>query len=133
MIRGGTADVLSVWWFDGATGAERAVHRLAAAARRLTIHDACIVSWVPGQRRPVAWQEAALGGTNRLAGAFWGLLVSWLFLLPISRSPAARGTGYDEPTGPVHTGDDLGEDCSSSDSTPPLRRASGRRSYLGPR
>lgn len=105
----GDADVFSVWWFDVANGAQRAVHRLEAAGRILTIHDACIVSWAPGQRRPVAWQQVGLGGPNRLAGAFWGLLVSWLFLLPISRSLSSRGTGSDDPTGEGDSGDDLGE------------------------
>jgi uncharacterized membrane protein len=82
---------LTTWTFDTPGGAERALRALARlpAGHPLVVPDAAVVSWPDGRRSPRAWQA---GGTDALAGAFWGLLVGVVFLLPLA-GPAAAATG----------------------------------------
>lgn len=77
--------MLSAWLFQGDSGAQRAIYRLAGhALRNEDIEDAGAVSWPPDSSRPTAWQVRDLGNDHRLSGAFWGLLFASLFLLPLS-------------------------------------------------
>lgn len=43
-----------------------------------------MVSWPAERERPLAWQVSDLAGVRPFAGAFWGMLIGLLFLLPIS-------------------------------------------------
>lgn len=90
--------VFSVWRFPTEVGAQRAVHPLAWAGgdeRGVRIEDAAVVSW-PGERvRPLAWQVSDLAGERPFAGAFWGMLVGLLFLLPLSERTETPHAGAD--------------------------------------
>jgi uncharacterized membrane protein len=82
-------NALSVYVFAGTAGPGgaarglRAVERLQTR-RRLSIEDAAVVSWPPGQHRPYSYQAGTIDGTAALSGAFWGLLFGELFLLPLA-------------------------------------------------
>lgn len=90
-------NTLSVWTFgriDGAASALRVIERLQTR-RRLSIQDAAVVSWPPGRHRPYSYQAGTIDGTAALSGAFWGLLFSELFLMPLAdpEGAATRSAG----------------------------------------
>jgi uncharacterized membrane protein len=72
--------------FGSAGDAERAVRLLEnlRPGQVIGVHDAAVVSWPPGQRKPTTWQVGGLGGGTALTGAFWGLLFGIVFLLPLA-------------------------------------------------
>ena len=77
---------LSTWTFDtpdGARAALRTVERLQWR-RSVVVHDASVVTWTDGSRRPESYQVGDVAGSTALSGAFWGLLFGLLFLLPLS-------------------------------------------------
>lgn len=49
----------------------------------ITIHDAAIVSWPEGKKKPSTKQLSNLTGAGALSGAFWGLLFGLIFFIPI--------------------------------------------------
>lgn len=78
------ASTFSAWRFPDDIGAQRAVHRLAwTNGDFLQISDAAVVSWPEDRERPLAWQALELEGGCAFAGAFWGMLIGLLFLLPL--------------------------------------------------
>jgi uncharacterized membrane protein len=76
---------LSVWRFDTAGGAERAVSTLEGLAKQqlITVIDAATVSWPEGAKKPKTRQLHNLAGAGALGGAFWGLLFGLLFFIPL--------------------------------------------------
>jgi uncharacterized membrane protein len=76
---------LSVWKFDSAEGAERAVATLEGLSKQnlIKIHDAATVSWPVGAKKPKTRQLSDLTGAGALGGAFWGLLFGLLFFVPL--------------------------------------------------
>lgn len=75
----------TVWKFDDADGADRAVHVLkeASADGLVKILDHAVVSWPKGQSKPATHQshEETWRGTGW--GAFWGVLLGALFFVPL--------------------------------------------------
>lgn len=76
---------LTVWRFPTASGAEDAEFRLKAlqSGQLITIHDAAVVTWADGAKKPKTRQFANLTGVGGLGGAFWGLLFGMLFFVPL--------------------------------------------------
>ena len=80
---------ISVWTFaapDGAAENLRFLERLQTLGR-LRIADSAVVEWWPDRPRPEAYQVGSPSRATMLAGAFWGLLFSILFLLPLAGFP----------------------------------------------
>ena len=76
---------LTVWKFHSAGGAEQAVEKLAQLQRQelIKIHDAAIVEWPEGKKKPKTRQLQNLAGAGAMGGAFWGFLFGILFFVPL--------------------------------------------------
>jgi uncharacterized membrane protein len=76
---------LTIWRFESAGGADEAARTLAMLGQRnlITIHDAAVVSWVEGAKKPKLRQLNNLAGRGALSGAFWGMLFGLIFLVPL--------------------------------------------------
>ena len=79
------ATTLTVWKFDTADGAERVENKLIALGKQelIQIHDAAVVSWPEGAKKPKTKQLSNLTGAGAAGGAFWGLLFGILFFVPL--------------------------------------------------
>jgi uncharacterized membrane protein len=76
---------LTVWKFEDAEGAEKAVATLESLAKQqlVTVHDAATVSWPVGARKPKTRQMHNLTAGGALGGSFWGLLFGLIFFVPL--------------------------------------------------
>jgi uncharacterized membrane protein len=76
---------LSVWKFPTATGADEAEATLAQLQKEelIQVHDAAIVSWEAGKKKPRTRQVNSLTGVGALSGSFWGLLFGLIFFVPL--------------------------------------------------
>lgn len=76
---------LTVLEFETADGAEKALNVVEDLRKKqlITLHDAAIVSWPEGKKKPKTKQLSNLTGTGALSGAFWGLLFGLIFFIPI--------------------------------------------------
>jgi uncharacterized membrane protein len=75
---------LTVWKFDSAEGAQKALDLLTKLSQQRLIEllDAAIVSWPAGAKHPTTRHLVNLTGVRALDGAFWGMLLGWLFFMP---------------------------------------------------
>ncbi len=89
------AGTLTVWKFDTETGADTAVETLKDLQRQelITVHDAAVVSWAEGAKKPKTRQLNNLAGVGALGGAFWGLLFGILFFIPLIGAAIGAGIG----------------------------------------
>lgn len=76
---------LTIWRFNSADGADIAARTLAdlAKSEMISVHDAAVVSWPEGRRKPKLRQLHNLAGAGALSGAFWGMLFGLIFLVPL--------------------------------------------------
>lgn len=76
---------LTVWQFDDAGDAARARYQILELEKDglISVHDAAVVSWPVGARRPTTGQEFSTTGSGGTKGAFWGLLFGLVFLVPL--------------------------------------------------
>lgn len=76
---------LTVWKFPDAEGADAAVGILEQLQREelIKVHDAAVVSWPPGKKKPHTHQLNSLTGAGALGGGFWGLLFGLIFFVPL--------------------------------------------------
>ena len=76
---------MTVWKFPTAGGADRAEATLKDLQRRelIRIHDAAIVTYPEGAKKPKTRQLTNLAGAGALGGAFWGMLFGLIFLAPL--------------------------------------------------
>ncbi|WP_159792910.1 DUF1269 domain-containing protein [Puerhibacterium puerhi] len=103
---------LTVWKFDSADGAERAMRRIADAQADglLVVDDAAWVSWTGAEDARTLLPQSG-GSLGTLSRRFWALLFAALFLLPLSA--AAAGTGLGADTGVAELGvTELGADLA---------------------
>lgn len=86
---------MTVWKFASADGAEQAERTLLDVQRRglITVHDAAIVSWREGAKRPKTKQLSGLKAGGALGGAFWGLLFGLIFFVPLLGAAVGAGMG----------------------------------------
>jgi uncharacterized membrane protein len=76
---------LSTWRFpdaDGAENAERVLMNLHSEGL-IDIHDAAVVSWPLGKKKPKTKQLHNLPGAAALDGSFWGFLFGLIFFVPL--------------------------------------------------
>jgi uncharacterized membrane protein len=75
----------TVWKFATAEGAERAEATLETLAKEqlIEIHDAAVVSWPEGKKRPKTRQLNSPTVAGALGGSFWGLLCGLIFFVPL--------------------------------------------------
>ena len=76
---------LTVWKFNTADGAEKALTKLADLQKQhlIEIVDAATVSWPVGKKKPKTKQALNLTSVSALDGAFWGMLFGLIFFIPI--------------------------------------------------
>jgi uncharacterized membrane protein len=76
---------LTVWRLPTAEGAEQLLTKVSDLQRQelIKIHDAALVSWPVGAKKPKTRQASNLAGAGALSGAFWGMLFGLLFFVPL--------------------------------------------------
>ena len=76
---------VTVLRFSTATGADDALGQVTALQKQhlITLHDAAIVSWPPGQQAPRTRQLVDLVSSGGLSGMFWGILFGMIFAFPL--------------------------------------------------
>ena len=86
---------LTVWRFDTADGADRAVETLQdlVSKEMITVHDAATVSWEEGKKKPRTRQLHNLAGAGALGGTFWGMLFGLIFFVPLLGAAIGAATG----------------------------------------
>ena len=86
---------MTVWKFPTAEGAAVAEQTLRDLQRKelIQIHDAAIVSYPAGARKPKTRQLSNLAGAGALGGAFWGMLFGLIFLVPLLGMAIGAGMG----------------------------------------
>jgi uncharacterized membrane protein len=74
----------SIWKFDSAQGAERALDTLEQLQKEelISVEDAAIVTWPANRNKPKTRQLHHLAGAGALGGAFWGMLFGLIFFVP---------------------------------------------------
>jgi uncharacterized membrane protein len=75
---------LTVLKFDSADGADRGLALLEDLQKQalIKVHDAAIVSWPKGSRKPKTRHLSDMTAAGALDGAFWGMLFGFIFLVP---------------------------------------------------
>jgi uncharacterized membrane protein len=86
---------LTVWQFDSAEGADRALDTLQRVQRQhmLDLIDGAVVSWPLGEKKPRTRQLHTTTGAAALIGAFWGLLFGVIFFIPLLGVALGAGLG----------------------------------------
>jgi uncharacterized membrane protein len=86
---------LTVWKFPDALGADRAEATLEDLQKQelITVHDAAVVSWPEGAKKPKTHQLNDLAAAGALGGSFWGLLFGLLFFVPLLGLAIGAATG----------------------------------------
>ena len=76
---------LTVWKFNTAEGAEKALAKLGDLQKQQIIQvlDAAVVSWPQGRKSPKTRQAVDTTAVGALGGVFWGMLFGLLFFTPL--------------------------------------------------
>jgi uncharacterized membrane protein len=77
-----TVTVLKFPTPEGATNVLRQIQELQQQ-HLIKVHDAAIVSWPPGKRAPKTRQLVDLVGIGATRGMFWGMLLGFIFAVPL--------------------------------------------------
>jgi uncharacterized membrane protein len=90
-----TQTTLTVWRFKSADGAETASKTIQQLATRnlISVHDAAIVRWEEGAKKPKTRQLNSTVGAGALGGSFWGMLFGLLFFVPLLGAAIGAATG----------------------------------------
>lgn len=75
---------ITVLKFDSPQGAEGMLDDIKRlhAQHLIVLHDAAIVTWEAGKKKPKTRQLHNLAGAGALNGAFWGMLFGLIFFVP---------------------------------------------------
>ena len=86
---------MTVWKFPTANGAAIAEETLNDLQRKelIQIHDAAIVMWADGAKKPKTRQLRSMTGAGALGGAFWGMLFGLIFFVPLLGMAIGAGMG----------------------------------------
>jgi uncharacterized membrane protein len=86
---------LTVWKFPTAQGAEQAEHTVESLAKQelVTLHDAAVVSWPEGAKKPKTRQLRSLTGAGAMGGMFWGMLFGLIFFIPLIGAAVGAAAG----------------------------------------
>jgi uncharacterized membrane protein len=86
---------MTVWKFPTAEGAAVAEATLKDLQRQelIQIHDAALVSYPAGAKKPKTRQLTSLTGAGALGGAFWGMLFGLIFFIPLLGLAIGAGMG----------------------------------------
>ena len=86
---------LTAWKFSTTHGADSAEYTMRELERQgyVTVHDAAVVAWEPGAKRPVTRRAGHPGGHDALTGSFWGLLFGVLFFMPFLGAAVGAAVG----------------------------------------
>jgi uncharacterized membrane protein len=86
---------LTAFKFDTDDGADRMEGQLQELQRQelITIHDAAVVTWPQGKKKPKTRQLHNMAGMGALTGAFWGMLFGLLFFVPFLGLALGAGMG----------------------------------------
>jgi uncharacterized membrane protein len=86
---------LTVWRFASPDAAEKASETLLALQKQelIKVHDAAVVSWPEGKKKPKTRQMQEMTGVGALSGSFWGLLFGLLFFVPLLGMAVGAGLG----------------------------------------
>lgn len=86
---------MTVWKFPTANGAEMAERTLLDLQQRglIQLHDAAIVTFPEGAKKPKTRQLANMTGAGALGGAFWGMLFGLIFFIPLLGLAIGAGIG----------------------------------------
>lgn len=86
---------LSVWKFHDVGGAEQAEKILLNLQTQglIQVHDAAVVSWEEGAKKPKTRQLHNLAGAGALGGTFWGFLFGLLFFVPLLGAAVGAAIG----------------------------------------
>ncbi|HKJ54603.1 MAG TPA: DUF1269 domain-containing protein [Nitriliruptoraceae bacterium] len=76
---------LTVWKFDEAGAAAQARDQIEALQKQelITVHDAAVVTWPEGAKKPKTKQAFSTTGAGAAGGAFWGMLFGLIFFIPL--------------------------------------------------
>jgi uncharacterized membrane protein len=86
---------LTVWRFDNAQGATKAIDKLKDLQKNqlIQVYDAAVVSWPEGRKKPRTEQAFNLVGSGAFGGAFWGLLFGFIFFMPFLGAAVGAAAG----------------------------------------
>ncbi len=72
---------ITVLRFQEENGAKEALELIKSLAKQqlINLHDAAIVTWPQGNKKPKTEQLVNLAGAGALQGAFWGMLFGLIF------------------------------------------------------
>src|SRR3954449_10906920 len=86
---------MTVWKFPTTNGAAVAENTLKDLQRKelIQIHDAAIVTFPEGAKKPKTRQLNNLTGAGALGGAFWGMLFGLIFFVPLLGMAIGAGMG----------------------------------------
>jgi uncharacterized membrane protein len=76
---------VTVLKFSTAEGANNTLGRVRELATQhlIKVHDAAIVSWPAGKKSPRTKQIVDLVGIGAMSGMFWGMLLGFIFAVPL--------------------------------------------------
>lgn len=86
---------MTVWKFLTPDGADNAVSTLKGLQEEglIKVHDAAVVSFDEGAKKPKTTQLSGLAAAGALGGAFWGMLFGLIFLVPLLGMAIGAGIG----------------------------------------
>lgn len=86
---------MTVWKFPTPEGAEIAERTLKDLQSKelIKVHDAALVSFPEGAKKPKTRQLTGLAAMGALGGAFWGMLFGLIFFVPLLGLAVGAGLG----------------------------------------
>ena len=87
--------VLTVWRLSTADGAEQLLNTVEDLQKQqlIQVHDAAVVSWPSGAKKPKTRQAHNLAAAGAMTGAFWGMLFGLIFFVPLLGLAVGAATG----------------------------------------
>ena len=86
---------ISALKFHTSNGAEEALQTVQSLSRDhlIELHDAAIVTWKQGKKKPKTKQLTNLAGAGAVDGSFWGMLFGLIFFMPFIGAAIGAASG----------------------------------------